>query len=77
MLSARTQVPAARCSAGSPSGMAIAGSAAALAGVEDEPRRDPVGRGGHLPAEPVVGEALVGVPLAVRVDHQPAAEARA
>ncbi len=51
------------------------GQAAVLAGVEDVPGRDPLGRLGHLPAEPVVGQALVGVPLPGLVDHQPAAEA--
>ena len=51
------------------------GQPAALAGVEDEPRRDPLGRLRHDPAEPVVGQRLVGVALAVRVDHQAGAEA--
>ena len=48
---------------------------AVLAGVEDVPGRDPLRRLGHLAAEPVVGQALVGVAAAALVDHQPAAEA--
>ena len=48
---------------------------AVLAGVEDVPGRDPLRRLGHLPAEPVVGQALVGVAATGLVDHQPAAEA--
>ena len=48
---------------------------AVLAGVEDVPGRDPLRRLGHLAAEPVVGQALVGVAAAGLVDHQPAAEA--
>ena len=74
-MSALTQVPASRCAAGSPSGIAIAGQPAVLAVVEDVPGRDPLRRLGHLAAEPVVGQALVGVAAAGLVDHQPAAEA--